>query len=253
MKHNKPTFEELSLYYDGLLDAARQVEVQEWLEHDPQSQRVLSAFSLLDRSQQPEMSQDELDGFLDGTLQNIHARIYSEDRMAKYQSTSILNWLSPKVLGSVFALSVTAFALVLAFNATHTVDTPTQDNPQTVIQGVTPLDETPRTEDQAGITEEMQRQALLATARTAKSWIETGMQYAAANRERVTKPLQEFQADANKALALSTLPPVLPRANPDGLPEEETPPSAVQTLAQVGQQQVAIGLGVSLLTLASSL
>lgn len=242
---NKPTIEELSLYYDGLLDHKRQNEIKTWLETDPASQHVLDTFALFDRSQQPDTTCDELDGFLSDTLQNVHARIYAEDRDAKYKSVSWLSWLSPKIMVPAMGLTIAVFALVIAFNNLNTVDTSTHVGEQPPVN-VAGLDE-----EQQAIEETVRREAMLATARVARSLFNNGMQYAQENSGRVTQPLKELKAKTENALTLSTIPTLLPRTEPQETNDNTQPPSAVRSLAKMGQQQVAIGLGVSLLTLAS--
>lgn len=254
MIHNhKPTLEELSLYYDGLLDAKRQSEVNAWLENDPASKQTLAAFELFDRSLQPELKHDELDGFLSDTLQNVHAQIYAEDRVAKYQSASWLVWLSPKVLVPALGIAVAVFAVIVTINNMNSVDSTGEQSapPEIIVENPNPINDI--MEEESAIDETLQREAMLATARFAKNWMDAGMQYANANREQVTQPLQELKTSAEKALTLSTIPSLLPRTEAEPNTEVSTPPSAIATLAKAGQQQVAIGLGVSLLAFASNL
>lgn len=251
--NNKPTIEELSLYYDGLLDHKRETEINTWLETDPASQQVLDTFSMIDRSQQPEIKHDELDGFLSDTLQNVHARIYAEDREAKYRSTSVLSWLSPKIMVPALGITVAAFAMIISLNNLNTVDSPTPDHTQPPVISGDPdiIPDDGNDEQLTPIEETVRREAMLATARMARSLYDNSIQYAKDNSERVTQPLQDLKSKTESALTLSTIPPLMPRTESQTTDENAKPPSAVQSLAKMGQQQVAIGLGVSLLTLAS--
>jgi hypothetical protein len=251
--NNKPTIEELSLYYDGLLDHKRQNDIKTWLENDPASQRVLDTFAMFDRSQQPDTGQDELDGFLSDTLQNVHARIYAEDRDAKYKSASWLSWLSPKIMVPALVITVAAFAVIISLNNLNTVEPPNPDETQSpiIVQVPSDIPGDNQTLDPSAIEETVRREAMLATARMARSLFDNGMQYAQENSERVTQPLKDLKTKTESALTLSTIPSLLPRTEPQDENANVAPPSAIHSLAKMGQQQVAIGLGISLLTLAS--
>ena len=78
------------------------------------------------------------------------------------------------------------------------------------------------------------------------------MEYASANKDRVKESIQELKKDTEQALTLSQL-PLLRNRLVGGVADSATPPSAIETLASVGAQQVTLGIGATVLSLAVGL
>lgn len=246
-----PTLEELSLYHDRALDPDTMARVRSHAGECGECRETLRCFETLGEAVNTGLMPDaEIDAFLDDNLKQLRARIFEEERINKYESKGLLSWLSPRTLGTALAVCLAAmiatFAWPPAENGAHIAERPGAVEPAQDDSGPPAVAQAPEADP---LTEEQVRLA----ANLARRIWDSGMQYASANRERVTESVREIDKEARQALAMGQIPRLLPGESGNEAEEGEEPPAAIVTLANVGKQQITIGLGVSMLSLAVGL
>ena len=232
----KPTLEQLSFFYDGLLSEDDQKWVKEYLDSES-SCHAMDLFQIMEASLEPDLSEDQIDLVLSNTIQEVHARI-EEVRPRRESSWNFL--FSPKlILGGAVAV---LFLLCVA----TTVDWHKGSIPGQIAQVQQDENNLPSIDQ---LKERAQGEALLKMARMTKSALQSGVDYAARQTES-SKGSFEGSKQTLVANALRTaMNPESPQASTNIPGTSES--SAAVSLADVSKKQLAIGLGVSVLHLVS--
>ena len=216
MNQNKrPTLEELSLYYDGLLEGNQKDWVEEWLQKDQSSRQMLNLFHDLECAAEPNLSEDELNQLLGNTVQQVHERILQEPRRQDgwfflFKPRWILTALGTVLL---FAVVFTQWETGNIISNDHTAQV--HQNKETNLADLNAKIERPELSP-------VQKQAMLALGNSAKSYFDKGLNYATERTQKVKETLSN---------------------------ESDVLTSAQEKMIKEGQRQIAIGLGASVLTL----
>ncbi len=217
---NHLTLRQLSLYYDGLLEKDEAEAIASQLNGDKTGQETLRFFEGIDDSLQPELSEDEIGDFLGDTLKNVHERLIEEDRHTRTERQSIFDWFfAPRNLIGALAGTMLLFAIFTSIDPRHIFN--------------------PVPEDEPAVASAVQKEAIIAAAEFTKSVFGTGVEYAKSKAE----PLGDSIA-------------LLPDRSTDVQQDESGDPTAEASIAskllnRSDTQQIALGMGVSVLSMAS--
>lgn len=258
MEKRKPTLEQLSLFYDGLLDEDEARAVAAYLAENEPCRCVLSAFGDFDAALQPDLPEDQLDTLLHDNLKTIHERLAVHERRVRPQELSIWGWLlNPRNLLAGLA------GVLLLFGVYAVYEHNSGPAPQIAVQtpppapSVNPHAETEPpfeyesfSEMKAAALSEAQKGAILAFAGMAKSALSTGYEYARETASPLKKTLESLPENSKLGLAVNAIRSSVPQAN-ESVPDAQAaaPNTATATLARAGTQQLALGLGTSFLSL----
>ena len=237
----KPDFEQLSLFYDGVLSGEEQAKIKEYLDSAPDDPAV-KLFQHMDAALELDITEEQIDLVLSNTIQEVHARI---NQITNRRESSWGVLFSPKLLfGGVMAL-------LLLLCAATTIDWQKGTNPASQIATAEKEYVLPTIDE---LKERAQGEALLQMARMTKSAFQSGVEYAA----KQTEPSKgSFEGTKQTLIASALQTAMKAEAEPDPSPETSNTQSADQsspseTLANMGKNQLAIGLGVSVLHLVSA-
>ena len=236
---NRPTMEEFSLYYDGLLEGEVKKRVEEYLATIEEPEIMLSLFKQFDQALEPCLPDEEVNRLLSTNLQEIHDKIYRTE-----QRVTETGWRfsDPEAhSGSGFALMFIAAGVSLMQQehpnqqnqiivkedrpipqpTVHSMDLPQN---QQIAQSppANPGPSRNRMEDQPQVSE-AQKQMILALAQYAKNAVNSGV-------ETITEQTQGIRAEVT-----------------GNIDDSGTKP--VDQIARLSRQQVAIGLGASMLSM----
>lgn len=255
-ENNRPSLEELSLYYDGQLPPEDAQRVKAWLSgqegHDP----ALDMMHAFDEAMQPDLSDDAIEQLLSNNVQEIHQRIFESERRT---DSGWLFFLQPKFLASalgVFLMLAVGISLMQESDTNRA-----SDNNATIARNNTAETTQPgsgdegqktgnqNTEENAGdqALRAMEEQMVLALTDYAKSALNTGYDYANKQGQSLMKNLDAAQQDQPRPLALDAIRMTLSQSGGEDKGTEANP--AAENLAAVGKQQVAIGVGATMLTM----
>lgn len=250
----RPNLQDLSFYYDGLLDMEKRKEVEEWLGKSEKEKELLTLFASFDAAMQDDPPDDRIDSLLDGNLTEIHKRLIQDDHQRRRESVSFWDWL----LLPRHILAGVAGVLIL-FGIFSAVGPMNQSNaPQPVIANA-PSSSAPSAEFNNGdadkpkesVVNAAQKQVILAAADLAKRAFSSSVDYAKEQGKPLGESLKNLPQTANLSVALqSVASPQKSSANPETGDKQETL-SPNEQLARSGAKQLAIGLGASLLSLIS--
>ncbi len=242
MKQNsRPTVEELSLYYDGLLDGEAKERVEAALSSNPECHDLLNLFEQFDRSMEPAVTESEIDNVLDNTIQHVHDRLVEQPRQREWGWYFIFN---PKFLASAFSVLL-IFSLVMV-DWNPSTNTPQSNNPDPMIAQF-PTTNQQQQEIERPELDEVQKKALLALTDTAKTYFNKGLDYAGEKTTAIKETLTNLPEDTQAGMTIGAFKSAL-----SGQKSEKQSPnenSVSQKLVKAGQQQIALGLGASMLTL----
>lgn len=234
----KPTFEQFSLYFDGLLPEDEKRQVEEYLQTN-QSCKAMQMMEAIDAALQPDLSDEAIDQLLSNTVQEVHARI--QQQVPRREG----NWfflLSPKfILTSALALLfvMAGISLIPWDQWSQGPQVASIDQEDTSFQ-IPSLDK---------VQEVAQGQALISMAQLAKKALDGGVDYVAkqseSSKDSFQGTSQTLVANAIKTVRSAQEP--LPA--PDQVSSASTEPSAAMSLASAGKTQLALGLGASVLQL----
>ncbi|MBD3267699.1 hypothetical protein GF373_13600 [bacterium] len=242
MNDKKPTLEQISLYFDGLLPQEEKSMVEAYLQQKGGSQ-CMDLFQEFDNAMQPDLTDAQIDAALSNNVQEVHARL--QERHPRRAST----WaylFSPQ-----FILASIAFIL-LFMGVTTSIDWQAMgnkpaDNP-TIAENTgtetSPLDSDKSISEK--IREEKEKaqgKALIAMAGYMKNAVTSGFQYATEKTDT-----DQVLKNTNKTLVGSAI-KTLQKKETNNTAETETDEPASNTLIDIGKKQLAIGLGASMLHL----
>lgn len=242
MKQNsRPSMEELSLYYDGLLDGEAKERVEAALNTDPECRDLLNLFEQFDSTMEPAISESEIDNLLDNTIQQVHERLVEAPRRSEWGWCFIFN---PKFLASAFSVLLIVSLVMVDWNPSSV--TPQPDNPDPIIAQVPTTNQQQQTIERPEL-DEIQKKALLALTDTAKTYFNKGLDYAGEKTTAIKETLTNLPEDTQAGMTIGAFKSALSGQKT----EKQTPNenSVSQKLVKAGQQQIAIGLGASMLTL----
>jgi len=234
---NHPSEKQLSLFYDELLDREEANQIQRHAETCEVCRKVLHAYRALEIAFQAEFSAEETERLLGDTVQEVHARIIDSERRARVQSEPGWAWLlTPRAL-------LAGLAVVLLFCGL--VSTISVDQVRSWVAWKPAEEPAPK---ERPLSME-QKQAMLLAAQFVKSTVDSGIERAKAKGEQWGEKLNTFQEEAGKAITLGAIsaPQI---ASPSQTSSEEAPShTPIDALNRVGQQQMALGVGTSMLSL----
>lgn len=213
------TLRELSLYYDGLLEEIDVESAASQLKEDRAGQEVLKFFGGIESALQPELSEEEIGSFLDDTLKNVHERLIEEERHTRLERRSVFDWIfAPRNLIGALAGMLILFGIFTSVDPRQFFNHTREEEPSTVSMA--------------------QKEAILAATKFTKSAVESGIAYAKTKAEPLSGsiaslPIKTIVAPTQKSTDSNTLPTTL-----DLLKRQDT-------------QQIAVGMGVSVLSMVS--
>lgn len=224
------TEKELSFYYDGLLDEERRQRVEETLKDDSIARHRLETYALFDEALQPDLSREEIDNLLANNATEIHQKLLQP---VKRTESFWAFLLAPRALAGACVVLMLFSATLFQFESTN-FSTPNQD-------------------DQVVVTE-AQRLAMQAITDYTKSALGRGVGMAAQQSgtlQETFSALEQQQPGALLALGAirSTLDATGAKASADDEQAENQQP--IRRLIHAGIQQVALGIGMSILGLLS--
>jgi len=239
----KPTFEQLSLYYDGLLPPEERLRVEAYLDSGEKCD-ALELFASFNDALEPRLRDEDVERALSNTVQEVHARIQD----LSPRGDSIWAFLfSPKfILTSIFGL-------LLFASAVSSVDWQAMgpggetlavlDEPEEQTTMVTLVEGLSNPDTREKMKEVAQGQALMALAGTLKNTVSTTLDYATQSSGQSGVSL----SGSEKTLVANALRSAWDssRTNDETSSQQESQ----NTLASIGQKQLAVGLSVSMLSL----
>jgi hypothetical protein len=238
-----PTPEQLSLYFDGLLPEQERRKVEDYLHANP-TPNCMDMFQQFDDALQPELSDAELEQVLSNTVQEVHARV---NQLSKRQETSWAFFLSPKF---ILASMVAVLLLMGTLSTVEWGGTPETEPGSMIAQGTDPADDDKPVDLDKPIDKQideakqrMQGEALIAMAGVVKNTLSSGLDYAAKQTKESREPFDQ----ANRTLVGSALSSIRSPQKTETQNQEKTLSTA--TIAELGKNQLAIGLGASVINL----
>ncbi|HOJ61043.1 MAG TPA: hypothetical protein PK878_12215 [bacterium] len=257
-ENRKPTLEELSLFYDGLLDEEEARRVAASLEENEPSRCLLAAFGDFDAALRHNLPEDQFDSLLRDNLKHIQERLAGQERRARPRTASVWGWfLNPWNLAAGFAGILILFCVFSLFEQQSGVA------PQIAVQipsgmdGMIPEADTGPVTNHVSLAEmkdaaltEAQKGAILALASLARSALSTGFEYAKETTSPLGKTLESLPETSELGLAVSAIRSSVPQPA-ESVPEspESTLNPASATIARTGTRQLALGLGTTLLSM----
>lgn len=261
--NRRPTLEEISLYYDGLLQGEAKDRVEAFLNANPETDPMMRLFQDFECAQENDISEAEVDRLLANNLQEIHSRIY------KVNQSREIGWfylLSPRfICGTIAVLLCLAIGISMLERGDPSMNSPL-DTPkiaQAPERGsdtpeIGPAPTVPTTmvsapdvlKERDVQVNEVQKQAILTMALYAKSALNTGMETVAEKSRGVSQNLALL--DENTPLAFDVVRSALdqPAFQAQGDTIQATN-SSTEALAKLGRQQLALGLGASMISMIS--
>jgi len=238
----RPTLQEISLYYDGLLEGEAKRRVEAALADGGASHTALKLFQQFDCALEPKLSDAEIDNLLSDTVQQVRVRIHQAPRRREGGWYFLLN---PRFLAAAVG-SVLLFAVAM-MDWRGTDQAPSN---QVAIGTADSNDKIERPELTL-----VQQQAMQAVTNTAKSYLSKGWDYASEKSGVLKDTLAVLPQDSDAVVAVDILRDAgsaKSNSASQGAAASSTPSKAKETLAWVGRQLV-LGLSVSLMTLLSIL
>ncbi|MEW6237891.1 MAG: hypothetical protein AB1656_21090 [Candidatus Omnitrophota bacterium] len=236
----RPTLQEISLYYDGLLEGEAKRRVEESLADGGASQKALKLFQQFDCALEPKLSDAEIDSLLSDTVQQVRVRIHQAPRRREGGWYFLLN---PR-----FLAAAVGSILLFAFIMTDWRGTEQAPSDQITYDPADSFGNIERPELTL-----VQQQAMLAVTNTAKSYLSKGLDYASEKSSVLKDSLAVLPKDMDAVVAVDLLRDAGSGKSDSDKPNgSSTPSKAKETLAWMGRQLV-LGLSVSLMTLLSIL
>lgn len=261
----KPNFQDLSYYYDNLLDPESRKELEASLKRDGEEERLIHFFARIDSSLTPPLSEDQIDSLLSDNLKNIHERLIQDDHHFRKESISVWDWLlMPRNLLAGLATLLILFGVFSTMNPFESIlkqpadglvaAFPTPSAPSGEDQTVTQQDshqdnqsdELATSNPVTPLVDEAQKQVILAAAGLAKSALASGVDYAKQKSKPLGETLKILPQTADLGIAFQSL-----TQSSSESAESQNDLSPTEQLARAGTRQLAIGLGASLLSLFS--
>lgn len=237
-KHITP--QELSLYYDGLLDGARAQEVARQLEAEPDARRMMESFALFDDAMQPDLSDEEIDALVSDTVQQVHQRLAQPVR----RESASWSWLlAPRfMMAACVALALFSVVVVPQFQ--------TAPNKEIAVDTLPQGEEKDAPADELG---PLEKQAFVAVASYAGKTISNGVNAVSERSDAIAETYQAIENKSEASVALSAI-----REGISSLRTKENPTVAsaeksesVNQLEELKRRQAMIGLGASLFSFVS--
>lgn len=258
MEKRKPTLEQLSLYYDGLLDEDEARAVAAYLEENEPSRCVLSVFGDFDAALQPDLPEDQIDAWLHDNLKTIHERLALQEHRSRRPSDSIWGWiLNPRNLLAGLAGILLLFGVYTVYEHTAgvapqiAIQTPPEASSGNSLPDTEPpVEYASFSEMKAAAISEAQKGAILTIAGLAKSALSTGFEYAKETASPLGKTLESLPGNSEFGLAVNAIRSSVPQPNESAADAQTAAPNtATAALARTGTQQLALGLGTTILSL----
>ncbi len=257
----KPNFQDLSYYYDDLLDPESRKELEASLKRDGDEERLIHFFARIDSSLTPPLSEDQIDSLLSDNLKNIHERLIQDDHHFRKESISVWDWLlMPRNLLAGLATLLILFGVFSTMNPFESIlkqpadglvaAFPTPSAPSGEDQTETQQDSKPEelasSNPVTPLVDEAQKQVILAAAGLAKSALASGVDYAKQKSKPLGETLKILPQTADLGIAFQSL---TQSSSESAASQNDLSPT--EQLARAGTRQLAIGLGASLLSLFS--
>lgn len=248
----KPTLNELSNYYDGLLDGEDKRRVETYLETHHDSKQILELFDVFDHCSDIEIPEERIDMILSGNLTEIHERLIREERRERKGHVSWLSWFfMPQNLLAGLAALLVLFGTALFFEQSFNAG----DQGVEIAQGTTPKGPddsgptgdptTEHIETSVPTLSDAQKTTYIALIELTKTAVSNGYEFA----KEQTKPLEQNITSMSKAADLSNGLGMIKPAETTS--DNSTLADARKSLAIAGTQQIAIGLGASVISMIS--
>ncbi|MBZ0257589.1 hypothetical protein K8I31_16100 [bacterium] len=242
-KHITP--QELSLYYDGLLDGARAQEVARQLEADPDARRMMESFALFDDAIQPDLSDEEIDALVSDTVQQVHQRLAQPVR----RESSSWSWLLAPRFMMAACVVLALFSVVMVPQFQTAPNNVIEQNPDTNGNGG-------KGEEKGAPTDEMdplQKQAFVAVASYAGKTISSGVNAVSERSGAIAETYQAIENKSEASVALSAIREGISslRSSEDKTVASAEKSESVNQLEELKRRQAMIGLGASLFSFVS--
>ncbi|MBN2326632.1 MAG: hypothetical protein JXR73_05710 [Candidatus Omnitrophica bacterium] len=250
----KPNLQDLSLYYDGLLDEEKRRQVEAFLENGGEEKRFLTMFECFDSALESDLSDDRIDALLSDNLKGVHERLIQEDRQRRKESASLWDWLlMPRNLLAGLA------SILLLFGVFSTFKPMDQSSPQNIMIAkgdpsptpeLNPVEKIISAKD-GSVVDETQKQVILAAASLAKRAFSSSFDYAKEQGKPIGDSFKSLPQTADLGAAFQALTSSGAPAGDASTEAAESSFAPSQQLARSGARQLAIGIGASLLSLVS--
>ncbi len=228
----RPTLEELSLYYDGLLEGEAKRRVEEYLQEDASHRLPLELFETIDDALCPSYTEEEVDDFLQDTIKNVHEKIYEMPQRRQAWSWSFL--FTPTFI--VSALSLFLLVSVISLQVDFSSNRPeiNQDMP---------------TERENMILSQADQQQFDFIKSTASRVWDQGVQLASNQSKQLQESINRLPKDNNMELTMDVIQSAIAHTSPkeNAIKDRES----LSSLANLGKRLLALGLSASLMTLMS--